>query len=301
MSTPHVHCIDLNFQGNDLKIFSFIVETDEGPVIIETGPHSCHKVLCEGLENLGYKKEDVKHVFLTHIHLDHAGGAWCFAELGAKIYVHPLGFKNLHDPTKLLASAERIYGSMMDKLWGTLKAIPEAQFHIADDYEVVTIGNIQFRSIHTPGHAKHHSCWQLDNVLFTGDLAGIKHDEGPVIPPCPPPDINIELWLENIDKVLAIKEVDTYYVTHGAKVENVKEHMELLKDGLRSFANFVKPYHEKSLSPGEVISDFIPFVSERFRSEGMSEESLQSFVQGGALLADLAGLLRYWKKKEEST
>lgn len=299
MSSYSIHPIDLEFNGYALVIFSFLIKTDDGPIIVETGPHSCLDKLVEGLAQHGYTQEDVKHVFLTHIHLDHAGGAWCFAEHGAKVYVHPLGYKHLHDPSKLLASAKMIYGKDMDRMWGTLKPIPADQFCVMEDDESVEVNGLTIISHHTPGHAKHHTAWQLENNLFTGDLAGIKHPEGAVIPPCPPPDINIDLWIENIDKVLSISEVDTYYVTHGAKVENVRAHMDSLKTALLSFSEFVKPYFDKDISPAEALPEFASFVTEYLRDTGMSQDAIDTFVNGGAIMADLMGLMRHWKKKKE--
>ncbi len=295
-----IHPIDLKFNGYALDIYSFLIKTESGPIIVESGPHSCLEALTKGLADHGYRKEDVKHVFLTHIHLDHAGGAWCFGEHGAKIYVHPLGFKHLHDPSRLLASAKMIYGKEMDRMWGTLRPIPADQFCVMEDGESREVLGLNFISHHTPGHAKHHTAWQLDSYLFTGDLAGIKHPEGAVIPPCPPPDINIDLWISSIDKVLSIKAIDTYYVTHGAKVDQVGDHMAALKHALTSFSAFVKPYHEKGVPPAEVLPEFAAFVRRFLTEQNLSTEAIDTFVNGGAIMADLMGLMRYWKKKEES-
>ncbi len=297
MDLKNIHPIDLDFKGNDLEIFSFLVESDEGPVLVETGPHSCLTTLEAGIAALGYKLTDIQHVFLSHIHLDHAGGAWCFAEHGAQIYLHPLGYKHMHNPEKLLASALMIYGDKMDSLWGTLKPIPAEQLHSVDDGQVITIGNLAFTSWHTPGHAKHHTAWQLENVLFTGDLAGIKRKEGPIIPPCPPPDIDIELWVLNIDKVLAIEEIDRYYATHGALISNPAQHMAKLKESLIAFADFIKPYYLKNIPAQEILLPFSEYVTRRLALQGMTGAQIKIFMEGGALLADIFGLLRYWSKK----
>jgi glyoxylase-like metal-dependent hydrolase (beta-lactamase superfamily II) len=292
-----VHCIDLEYKGSDLEIISFIVESSEGPIVVETGPHVSLDKLTAGLEKLGYKKEDVKHVLLTHIHLDHGGGAWCFAEHGANVYLHPLGYKHMHDPTRLLDSAKRIYGEMMDSMWGTLKPIAAKQLYSLDDGERLKIGDKIFTSWHTPGHAKHHIAWQLDNILFAGDLAGIKRKSGAVIPPTPPPDIDIDVWISQINRMLAIDEIDTYYVTHGGLVADPKDQMARMKDALISFSTFIKPYVDEGKSAMEVLQPFIEFASERFRKEGMEEDTLEKFVNGGALLADIHGIMRYWTKK----
>ena len=154
--TPKIHTIDLHFQNEPSTIAAFLIETGNGPILVETGPHSTFPRLKEGIEHLGYKLSDVKDVFITHIHLDHAGASWCMAEEGARIHLHPFGFRHMKDPSKLLASAKMIYKDEMDRLWGTLKPIPEDQLIIAEDSDIIQIGELEIEAVHTPGHAKHH-------------------------------------------------------------------------------------------------------------------------------------------------
>lgn len=294
-----VHPIDLEFHGTFLMIYSFLVETSIGPVIIETGPHSSNKNLVAGIEKLGYKAEDIKHVFLSHVHLDHAGGAWCWAELGAKIYVHPEGYRHIHDPEKLLSSAKRIYGQMMDFLWGTLKPIPAEQLIIVEDQDVITVGDCDFKAIHSPGHAKHHTAWQLDNVLFTGDVAGICMDDLAVLAPCPPPDINIDLWIASIDKCLAIEEVDTYYLTHGSRVDDIQRQMKALKRTLRMQADFLKPYFDNETPTKEIYKPFGEMMSQDLLDQGVPAAKVKDYENANPSAANIAGIMRYWKKKSE--
>ena len=115
-----IHIVDLNFREQEKSIASFILETAKGPIVIETGPYSTISKIQDALSSMGYRMSDVKHVFLTHIHLDHAGAAWAFAKEGATVYVHPLGYKHLADPSKLMGSAKRIYGDLLDILGGRM-------------------------------------------------------------------------------------------------------------------------------------------------------------------------------------
>ena len=128
-------------------------ETSEGPIIIETGPHSTLPQIVSFLATKGYTLSDVKHVFLTHIHLDHAGAAWAFAREGATVYLHPVGEKHMIDPTKLLKSAKQIYKDQMYALWGELHPIPAPQLRTIANGEKITIGDTQLVAWHTPGHA----------------------------------------------------------------------------------------------------------------------------------------------------
>ena len=122
-----VKIIDLQFQGQPNAIAVFLMETSDGPVLIETGPYSSIIALEQGLNQHNYGVKDIKHVFITHIHLDHAGAAWFFAKHGANIYLHPLGLPHLQNPEKLLSSAKRIYQDKMESLWGDLQPIPKSQ------------------------------------------------------------------------------------------------------------------------------------------------------------------------------
>ena len=292
-----VHTINLEFQKQDFSIASFLVETDEGPILVETGPHSTLDTLISKIKTIGYDWKDIQHVLLTHIHLDHAGAAWCFAENGSNIYLHPLGYRHMHDPSRLLASATMIYGDRMDTLWGTLKPIPDDLLHMVEDNEVLDLNGLKIKSIHSPGHAKHHIAWQIDNILFTGDVAGVRINEGPVIPPCPPPDINIELWCDSIDRILQHGEIDTYYLTHFGKITDIRKHMENLKDVLREYADFIYPFYIDKTDPDEIMPHFTKFAVDYVRKKGSSDNAAMSYEAANPSYMSVRGLLRYWDKK----
>ena len=292
-----VHTIDLCFKGNNYGIAAFLVEYEAGIILVETGPHSTYDTLEKGIRDIGYQVEDISHVLLTHIHLDHAGAAWVFAEKGANIYLHPVGYRHMHDPSKLLASAQRIYGDQMDALWGTLKPIPAAQLHTMEHEQELTLDNLTFVAHYTPGHATHHIAWQLRNVLFAGDVAGIRVNQGPVIPPTPPPDIHIEHWIESIDHLLTINEIDTYYLTHFGKATGVKEHMTELKATLHKYANFFKEPCEQGKSVESLLPSFQQFVREHLISLGVKDQDLDVYEYANPSVFSAYGLMRYWKKK----
>lgn len=299
-ATYKVHVLDLQFLGKELAIFSFLIETDEGPILIETGPHSSHESLVHQINKCGYAKEEIKHVFLTHIHLDHAGGAWCFAEHGAKIHLHPFGYKHMHDPSKLLASAKMIYKDMMDTLWGTLKPIPADLLHIAKDNDEFTIGKHVIKAIHSPGHAKHHIAWQVGDAVFTGDVAGVRINKGAIVPPCPPPDINIEDWETSIDKILAIPDIKRYFLTHGAEITDCEDHMLRLKEVLHLYADFIEPYFDKGSEASEIMAPFQAFVKQNLLDQGMPPKIADAYDAANPAYMSVAGLLRYFKKKSEA-
>ena len=297
MSDYKIHIIDTKYHG-PLPIATFLVESSEGIVLVETSAHSTLETVKKEVKKIGYDWKDIQHVLLTHIHLDHAGAAWCFAENGATVYLHPFGYNHMNDPSKLLSSATRIYGDYMDYLWGTLKPIPADQLVTVEDGEMININGLQFKAIHSPGHAKHHIAWQLDNHLFAGDLAGICYENGVVVPPCPPPDIHIQDWHNSIDKVLAIPEIDTYYITHIGKITgDLNDHMQRLKATLQDYADFLLPYYENQTDMNQTVSDFQKYTMDDLRSKGLSKRQIQEYEASNSALGSVQGILRYWGKR----
>jgi len=290
------HTLDLQFQGFNEAIASFLIESHEGPILIETGPYSTFESLKKELGALGYQPGDVKNVLLTHIHFDHAGAAWAFARQGANIYLHPFGANHMHDPAKLVASATMIYGDKMDELWGKMEGIPKGSLITPEDGSEVRIGEHSFTALYTPGHAKHHIAWALGKTIFTGDVAGVKIGGGPVVPPCPPPDINLEDWNESIDRILE-REPEEIVLTHFGKATDIEEHMESLRGMLNNWAYWIRDKWEMGQSPEEITPQFMEYTNALLRSEGVTEEGLKQYEAANPAWMSVAGLIRYWKKK----
>lgn len=290
--------IDLEFQKNACTIAAYIIESGQGPVLIETGPHSCFEALKEGIEAAGYKLEDIKHVLLTHIHLDHAGAAWAFAQNEATIYVHPFGVDHLADPSKLMESAKRIYQDKMDTLWGEMKAIPKKQLQSVAHEEVVQIGNLKFTAWHTPGHANHHIAWEMGGIIFTGDVAGVQIGEGPVVAPLPPPDINIEVWKESIE-LLRSRKAKAFYLTHYGAVTQVDAHLDALTTNIDTLAAWVKEHLDAGESIEEMTPKFDELALEELKKREMSEVEIAQYQAANPAWMSVTGLVRYWTKKAE--
>ncbi|WP_026999232.1 MBL fold metallo-hydrolase [Eisenibacter elegans] len=296
-----IHLIDLHFLENDTTIAAFLVETSEGPVLVESGPHSTFKTLEAGIAKAGYAVTDIKHVFVTHIHFDHAGAAWAFAEHGAKVYVHPFGAGHLSSPSKLTESARRIYLDQMDVLWGEMRDIPLAQIVAPEDQTTITIGNRRFKAWYTPGHAYHHIAWQLEDVVFTGDVAGVKIGaDGMVIPPCPPPDIHLEKWQQSIQTLRNLAP-SQLYLTHYGVHQNYKEHLDELEHHLVDYAQFVKVRWEKEIPQNEIVTEFNHYVNQQLREAGYTERRLAQYQAANPAFMSVAGLIRYWKKRTEGS
>ncbi len=293
-----IKVIDLHFLEYEHAIASFLIESSESPILIETGPETTYKYLKEGIEKLGYKVEDVQHVFLTHIHFDHAGAAWKFAQNGAKIYVHPIGLPHLANPEKLWNSAALIYGEDMARLWGKMEPIPENQLIPVDDRDEIKIGDVDLKIWYTPGHAIHHNAIQYGDTILTGDVGGVKVGNGPVVPPCPPPDINIELWKSSIQKLRNLNP-NYVYLTHFSRYDNPNVLFNELETMLDNWSNWMKPYYDQGTKSEEITPKFMEYSRDYFISKGLNNEEIQAYEYANPSWMSVNGLLRYWKLKEQ--
>lgn len=296
---PDVKVLDTHFQDTSSVIAAYLIESDDGLILIETGPDTVFENLKTAIAGAGYDWRDVKHVLLTHIHFDHAGGAWEFAENGAQIYVHPKGLPHLNDPTKLWNSAKRIYKENMEQLWGKMKPIDQNLLTPVDEGDILSINTIEFKVLYTPGHAIHHNAYQLGNVIFTGDVAGVKIDNGPVQPPCPPPDIDIETWKASIEK-LKNSDPEKLYLAHFGPVAQPQDHLTQLEKLLQDWKDWMKPYFEQNTPAGEITPKFVEYTKNQLKKAGVSEaETLDRYDKGNPTYMSVTGLLRYWKLKTE--
>ncbi|MEH0155151.1 MBL fold metallo-hydrolase [Limibacter armeniacum] len=291
-----VNIIDLHFLGNEHAIASFLLETSQGPILIETGPYSTFSQLKEGIEAKGYKVEDIKHVLITHIHLDHAGAAWKFARHGAKIYLHPFGQKHMADPSVLMESARRIYKDDMDRLWSEMHEIPIEQLQVVEHGESLQFGEAEIKAWHTPGHASHHIAWQLGDILFTGDVAGVKIGNGPAVAPCPPPDINLEKWHTSIELIRALKPLKLY-LTHYGEVSDIENHLTELENNLHGLADWIKVKMEEGIEKGEMTAAFEKWAESELRKHGVDDVGVKQYAAANPAWMSVAGLVRYWTKK----
>lgn len=294
-----IHTLDLHFLGHSHSIASYLVETSAGPVLVETGPHSVFPHLEKGLAEKGYKPSDIRHVFLTHIHLDHAGAAWWFAHQGATVYVHPFGYRHLAQPEKLLSSAKRIYQDQMQKLWGDMKAIPESHLVAVEHGAEFTIGDSTFKAWHTPGHAVHHIAWQLGRNLFAGDVAGVKIEGGKVVVPCPPPDVNLEDWKKSVELLKSLN-LERLYLAHFGVIENANEHLDEVIDCLWDWADWIKPFWESGKSAEEITPHFQAYTEQQLIDFGIDEDGRAKYEAANPSWMSVAGLMRYWRKRSRS-
>lgn len=293
-----VSVLDLHFLTEG-TIGAFLVRTSEGPVLVETGPESLYGALEAAVQAHGYALEDVRHVFITHIHLDHGGAAWRLARHGARIYVHPSGAPHLVDPSKLLNSARRIYGDEMERLWGRLEPIPSDQIVPLEDGEVVRFGSTAIQAIHTPGHAIHHITYRLDDGLFTGDVGGIRIGQGPVIPPFPPPDIDLEAWADSLARMRAARPAFLYPTHFGIKRDGLA-HFDSLEENLLRISAWVRERMATGATEEDLVPPFQTFLHDLLAGHGLPESVIQDYEIADPAFMSVHGLVRYWRKRGQS-
>jgi len=229
-----IRTLDLEFYGTTGLVASFLAPADGGFVVFDPGPASAALAIERRIQELGFELEDLRAVFATHVHLDHAGGAGVLAErTGCTVHCHPIGAPHLVDPAaKLLPSAERLYGEMMEPLWGSTIGVPQELIRTVDDGEAVRVGNLEAVGWHTPGHANHHVAWQVGDAVATGDVAGVRFPGSThVLPPLPPPDIEVEVWRSSLD-LLRRLQPSRLLLTHFGAFDDVSRHIDELEDRL---------------------------------------------------------------------
>jgi glyoxylase-like metal-dependent hydrolase (beta-lactamase superfamily II) len=291
--------IDLQFRGRPHVIATALVQGHAGVAVVDPGPTSCLTTLDLDLQSNGIRWPDVRHILLTHIHLDHAGatGTIVRAHPHIKVLVHERGARHLADPSRLIESAARIYGDRMDELWGELAAVPEANLVALNGGETIEAGGRRFDVAYTPGHASHHVSF-FDNssgVAFVGDTAGVCINGGYVVPPTPPPDIDVELWTASVDRILGWSPA-TLMLTHFGPVMEARPHLASLLENLRTTAAIALSLLKEPGTDEDRARVFAERLRNLLRSE-MTEAQVAAYVVAAAYEHLFSGLARYWRKR----
>jgi glyoxylase-like metal-dependent hydrolase (beta-lactamase superfamily II) len=269
--------IDVKHLGLDRVIGSWLVDG----VLIDPGPESSVETLLEGLG-----EERPRALLLTHIHFDHAGASGALVERwpDLRVYVHEKGARHMADPERLVASARQIWGEHFDRLWGRVVPVPEENMEVLTGGETIEGFDVEY----TPGHAKHHvSYFHRDTGhAYVGDVAGIRIPPSSVVrAPTPPPDIDVEAWLESIDRIEA-RDPTAVIVTHFGRVDDVAAQLAAVRDALRLQAELARDMSEEE------------FVAElnRIAEEQIDDETGRRLFDAGNPVDFYAGLRRYWDK-----
>ncbi len=294
--TVVVHVLDTRQLGRPGIIAATAVETNDGVALFDTGPESTFDNIAAELQRIGASARDVRHVFLSHVHFDHAGAAWRFAELGAMVYVHPRGARHLLDPAKLIESATRIFGDEMQKLWGRVAPVPEASLRVLQDQEVVRLGSTEVRAIETPGHASHHHVYHWDENLFGGDVAGVRIGGGPPIPPFVPPELDVEEWERSIEKMRALNASALYLPHFGRAADSVSSHLDALQERVRRYANWFRDRMQAGESEEQLVPAFADYEAADLRAGGATDDEAADYERADPSYMAVTATMRYWRK-----
>jgi glyoxylase-like metal-dependent hydrolase (beta-lactamase superfamily II) len=273
--------LDLRFQGLERAIAAYVVETDDGPALHDCGPSTTLPRLREALAELDLAPTDIRHLLLSHIHLDHAGaaGALVRENPALTVWVSEIGAPHLVDPSRLEASARRLYGETFDSLWGELAPVPEANVRVASD---TAVGWDVFPS---PGHASHHVCYHRDGVVLAGDACGVRiQPQRTILPVSPPPDIDVEAWHATIDEIER-REPECLALIHFGVESDARDHLARLHDELDRWAGWVRDGLDEAA-----------FV-ERAREVVGADASV--YDEAAPFWQSYRGLRRYWDKRAE--
>ncbi len=291
-----ISVLDTKQLGHAGIVAATALQTEDGITLFDTGPESTFENVTAALRQSGSDPADVRHVFLSHIHFDHAGAAWRFAESGATVYVHPRGAAHLIDPTKLIESATRIFGGDMQRLWGRIGPVPAKRVKILEDNEIVRVPPFEIRAIATPGHASHHHVYHWEDNVFGGDIAGVRIGNGPPIPPFVPPELHVESWRESITKIRKLNAANLYLPHFGKIVGPVSEHLDLVDECVARWSEWFRDRIRAGDDESKLRSTFAELEHADLRRGGASQDDIDGYEAADPSYMAVGAAIRYWKK-----
>ena len=290
------YVLDLNFQGVPHTIAAYLIPHARGAVLVECGPGSTFPRLVEALAEHGYQPSDITDVLVTHIHLDHAGAVGHLARHGATIHVHPVGAPHLVRPERLLQSARRVFGELMDTLWGEFWPVPEEQVHVVRDEEEICIEGLRFLPLDTRGHAEHHYAYVWEGICFSGDIGGVR------LPGCrhvrlpmPPPEFHLEKWRQSLQRLQAA-EVRAIAPTHFGVFTDVEWHWQAVSRLLDEIEAWLERVMPQEPSTQTLAQELTEWMRQRALQDGLDEQAIHAYEVANPTWMSAAGLQRYWRK-----
>jgi glyoxylase-like metal-dependent hydrolase (beta-lactamase superfamily II) len=279
--------IDLHHQAPGI-VASYLLETDDGPALFDCGPTTTIPHLKAGLAERGLDLTEIRHLLLSHIHLDHAGAAGVLVRQNPWLQVHvsDIGAPHLVDPTKLEASARRLYGDAFDALWGELAPVPPENVQVVGDRV------LGLECFPTPGHAWHHvSYLDASGTLYAGDAAGVRlRGAHFVMPPCPPPELDLEAWERSVGEI-ELRAPSRLALIHFGVVADVEEHLSSLRATLGRWGERVEDGMDEEA--------FV--AAARYDVSQTDPELVDEYERAGPYWHHFRGIERYWRKRREAS
>jgi glyoxylase-like metal-dependent hydrolase (beta-lactamase superfamily II) len=301
--TRDIGFIDLHHQGRPHVIATAVLHGPGGAALVDPGPGSALPTLRAALERAGVGVHDLRFILLTHVHLDHAGatGTLVRENPALRVFVHERGARHMIDPSRLIGSASRIYGDAMDRLWGEFVPVPEGNLEVLVGGERIQVGDRRLEVAYTPGHASHHVSYfdPESGLAFVGDTAGVRIGEaGFVLPPTPPPDIELETWKASVRRIGAWNP-GALFLTHFGPATSVAPHLATLVEQMDAVARMVKDSLTGAATDEERFAGFAAAFGVHLRRH-MPEEAAAAYERAAPVRFNWQGLARYWRKLEEA-
>jgi glyoxylase-like metal-dependent hydrolase (beta-lactamase superfamily II) len=306
--------VDLEFLGMSGIIATGVLHGAAGAALIDPGPSTTVATLQRALEDRGLAMADVRAVLVTHIHLDHSGAAGLVADLcpQATFYVHERGAPHLADPTRLVASASRLYGADMDRLWGEVRPVPADRIRALSgghpggagsrpEPDRLTVVGHDVEVIWTPGHAWHHVSYFLPSarIAFVGDTAGICRRSGRlVVPATPPPDIDLDVWRTSTAAILAWRP-ETLFLTHFGPQPAPAVHFQDMWTRMEDWSRRVEAGLARPGTDADRAAAFTAEVMDEL-ARATSRAEAEAYSNAGRFDFSWAGLARYGRKRNAS-
>jgi glyoxylase-like metal-dependent hydrolase (beta-lactamase superfamily II) len=296
--------VDTKMSGRYRVTSAYLVRAAE-PALIETGPQTSADAVTSALAQLGLSAGDLAHIVVTHIHLDHAGGAGTIAERfpSATVWVHERGARHLADPSRLWSSAAQVYGGedrLLD-MFGPMEPIDEGRIRSVAEGDRIDLGDRSLDVMYTPGHASHHVSLvdSASGALFTGDALGIHFPDVRVLRPAtPPPDIDVELAVDSIERIRARAETALMF-SHFGPVREVDELCGIAADRIRVWAGIVRDAMDETDDLDRIAEILAARTAPEFDAVGATADDRDRYETLSSTKTNAAGLVRYWTKRRE--
>jgi glyoxylase-like metal-dependent hydrolase (beta-lactamase superfamily II) len=295
--------LDTNWLGRLRSIAAVLLESDGHRAIIDPGPASTLPTLRQLLDSRGIGVSDLNAILLTHIHLDHAGatGALIKENPNLEVYVHKAGMLHMADPSKLLASAERLWPGELHHLFGETLPVPFGNLRMLKGGETLSLGSRNLEIVYTPGHASHHVSYfdSSDGTAFVGDTTGF-HIEGEpyVVPLAPPPDIDLEIWNASLDAILA-RHPARLFLTHFGYSNDPAAHIAEYRKHLQRWAALAAEILRSTPDQNAALEKFVSAASAEI-GKRLSAAEAEHYIFNCGLNLNWLGLSRYHRKRADT-